>query len=104
MEIFMKTAMLFVAAAAVATPAVAQHVHEDMQAQSQAPTTPPATPPAGRGAPQGRGPQQPPIDVPWNDAIPAGTAEHAARTLKEPARADAWVDIQRARVTARSAR
>jgi carboxymethylenebutenolidase len=100
MEIFMKTAMLFVAAAAVATPAVAQHVHEDMQAQSQAPTTPPATPPAGGGAPQGRGPQQPPIDVPWNDAIPAGTAEHAARTLKESPRHGEWVDIKLADGTA----
>ncbi len=38
----------------------------------------------------------PPIDVPWNDAIPAGTAEHAARALKESPRHGEWVDIKMA--------
>jgi carboxymethylenebutenolidase len=35
----------------------------------------------------------PPIDVPWNDALPAGTAEQAARALKESTRKAEWVDI-----------
>jgi carboxymethylenebutenolidase len=38
--------------------------------------------------------QPPPIDVPWNDALPAGTAEHAARVLKESPRKGEWVDIK----------
>jgi carboxymethylenebutenolidase len=39
--------------------------------------------------------QQPaPIDVPWNDAIPPGTDEHAARALKESSRHQEWVDIK----------
>lgn len=39
--------------------------------------------------------QQPaPIDVPWNDALPPGTAEHAARALKESSRHQEWVDIK----------
>jgi hypothetical protein len=58
-----------VALAAYAVPAAAQHVHEQAQAAPQ------AGPPAGAPA---RGPQTPPIDVPWDDSIPAGTAEHAA--------------------------
>jgi carboxymethylenebutenolidase len=81
----MKREMLFVGAlacVALAVPARAQHVHE----QAQAP--PPAGPPAARG------PQTPPIDVPWNDAIPPGTAEHAARALKESPRHGEWVDIK----------
>jgi len=55
-------------------------------------------PPAGQGAagqPGGRqgggAPQPPGIDVPWNDAIPAGTADHAARALKESSRHGEWV-------------
>ena len=36
----------------------------------------------------------PPIDVPWNDAIPAGTVDHAARALKESPRHGEWVDIK----------
>jgi len=31
--------------------------------------------------------------VPWNDAIPPGTPEHAARALKESSRHGEWVDI-----------
>ncbi len=48
------------------------------------------TPPAQGGA---RGPQTPPIDVPWNDAIPPGTADHATRALAESSRHGEWVDI-----------
>lgn len=104
----MKTAMLFVASVAIATPAMAQHDHEEMRARAQAQAGPPtAAPPQGQaGAPtmaapgQGRGPQQPPIDVPWNDAIPAGTPEHAARALKESPRHGEWVDITLADGTA----
>jgi carboxymethylenebutenolidase len=62
-------------------------------AQQPAPGAAPAqpAPPAGGG---GRGgPQVPPIDVPWNDAIPAGTAEHATRALRESTRRGEWVDI-----------
>ena len=36
----------------------------------------------------------PPIDVEWNDALPAGTADHAARALKESPRHGEWVDIK----------
>ena len=87
--------MFFLAAMALAAPAMAQHVHEHMQAQSAPPATPPAQgqPPGGPGG-GGRGPQVPPIEVPWNDAIPAGTAEHAARALKESPRHGEWVDIK----------
>jgi carboxymethylenebutenolidase len=83
----MKREILSVAAiawVAFAAPAWAQHVHEMAQA---------APPQAG---PQARGPQTPPIDVPYNDAIPAGTAEHAARALKESPRHGEWADIKMA--------
>lgn len=47
-----------------------------------------------QGQARGAGmPQTPPIEVPWNDAIPAGTPEHAARALKESSRHGEWVDI-----------
>jgi carboxymethylenebutenolidase len=92
----MKRTILFVAAMALATPALAQHVHDHMQAQSAPPA---GAPPQGPGGGQ-RGPQVPPIEVPWNDAIPAGTAEHAARALKESSRHGEWVDIKMADGTA----
>jgi carboxymethylenebutenolidase len=58
-----------------------------------APQTPPAgQPPAAPGAAGGRGGPQ--IDVPWNDAIPPGTADHATRALKESSRHGEWVDIK----------
>jgi len=85
----MKRVMLFVAAMMIAAPALAQHVHEDAQAAPQA--GPPAGPPGG-----GQPPQAPPVDVPWNDAIPAGTADHAARALKESPRHGEWADIKMA--------
>lgn len=40
------------------------------------------------------------VEVPWNDALPAGTAEHAARALKESPRHQEWVDIKMADGTA----
>jgi carboxymethylenebutenolidase len=85
----MKRVTLFVAALLMAAPALAQHVHD--VAQAGAPASPPAGP-SGRG----QGPQSPPIDVPWNDAIPAGTADHAARALKESPRHGEWADIKMA--------
>ena len=33
------------------------------------------------------------VDVPWNDALPPGTADHAARALKESSRHQEWVKI-----------
>jgi len=42
------------------------------------------------------GPQAAPVEVPWNDAIAPGTAEHAARALKESSRHGEWVDIKMA--------
>jgi carboxymethylenebutenolidase len=86
----MKRKIAIVAAmgfAAYAVPAAAQHVHEQAQAAPQ------AGPPAGAPA---RGAQTPPIDVPWDDSLPAGTAEHAARALKESPRHGEWVDIKMA--------
>jgi carboxymethylenebutenolidase len=55
--------------------------------------TPPGAPAPQGAARQGGAPQVPPIDVPWNDAIPPGTADHAARALKESSRHGEWVDI-----------
>ena len=56
----------------------------------------PQTPPTGSHRPRlvraGRGGPQ--IDVPWNDAIPPGTAEHAARALKESTRHGEWADVK----------
>jgi hypothetical protein len=68
----MKSVTLFVVALAVAAPARAQHYHDQ--------SSPPPAPQRGGG------PQTPPIEVPWNDAIPAGTVDHAARALKESPR------------------
>src|SRR4051794_28674345 len=97
----MKRAIFFLAAIALATPAIAQHVHEDMQAQAGPPAgAPPQAPGGGAPGARGQGPQTPPIEVPWNDAIPAGTAEHAARALKESPRHGEWADIKMADGTA----
>lgn len=81
----MKRVLMFVAALAFAAPALAQHLHD------QAPAGPPAGGPA-----RGQTPQVPPIEVSWNDAIPAGTADHAARALKESPRHGEWADIKMA--------
>jgi carboxymethylenebutenolidase len=85
----MKRAILSLAALLLAAPGLAQHVHD------QASAGPPPTPQAGAPA-RGQAPQTPPIDVPWNDAIPAGTADHAARALKESSRHGEWADIKMA--------
>ena len=71
----MKSVSVFAAVLMVAPPAFAQHVHDQ--------NPPPAA-----------AQQAAPIEVPWNDAIPAGTAEHAARALKESPRHGEWVDIK----------
>ena len=92
----MKTAVLMVSILACAAAANAQGVvldhahmnHASIVADTQAaPGQPPAAPGGGRA-------QTPPIDVPWNDAIPAGTADHATRVLKESPRHGEWADIK----------
>jgi len=93
----MRQAPLFVVALALAAPATAQHVHPQQTPTSAAHVHEQAPP----AAPQrGGGPQTPPIEVPWNDALPAGTADHAARALKESPRHGEWVDIKLADGTA----
>jgi carboxymethylenebutenolidase len=53
----------------------------------------PATPVFAQGG--GGGAQQPPpVALQWNDAIPPGNADHAARALKESSRHGEWVDIK----------
>ena len=99
----MKVAMTLVAAMAIAAPVRAQHIHEQAP-PAAAPQhiheqAPPAQAPAAPGPGQ-RGPQTPPIDVPWNDAIPAGTVDHAAKALKDSPRHGEWVDIKMADGTA----
>jgi hypothetical protein len=100
-SVVLTVSMLAVAVSARAQQPVVDHVHmHDMQAAAQAPAAqapaapqapapgqPPAAPPAGgRGGPQ--------IEVPWNDAIPPGTPEHAARVLKESSRHGEWADVK----------
>jgi carboxymethylenebutenolidase len=119
----MKRLTMFVAALAVSVPAMAQQKTQnlkntidpmfdmmDMQAPGAGAAQAPTGAPAGRGgapgAPGGQGggggrgggggAQVPPIDVPWNDAIPAGTDALAARALKESPRHGEWVDIKKA--------
>ncbi len=92
-RVFALAATLALAATASAGQAAAQQpadIHAHLQAPAQA--APQGAPPAG---PQRGGqPQMPPIDVAWDDAIPAGTADHAARALKESSRHGEWVDIK----------
>jgi carboxymethylenebutenolidase len=38
--------------------------------------------------------QAPAVSVPWNPAVPPGTAEHAARKLQESPRHGQWIDIK----------
>lgn len=99
----MRTALLMVSMLAIAGSVDAQGVvidhahmnHGQADSQAAAPATqPPGTqPPAGPGG--GRA-QTPPIDVPWNDAIPPGIADHATRALKESPRHGEWTDIKMA--------
>jgi carboxymethylenebutenolidase len=95
----MKSAVLSLSIVALAAPAAARQA-VDHSAHVQAPTPQPpvsgqppapgqpATVPAagGRGGPQ--------VEVPWNDAIPPGIADHAARALKESSRHGEWADIK----------
>ena len=100
----MKRVVLMVSMLAIAASAGAQqaaidhsHMHDAPVAaqQTPAPTPAPATPQAP-AAPPGGGRGGPQIDVPWNDAIPPGTADHAARALKESSRHGEWADIKMA--------
>ena len=97
-SVVLTVSMLAMAASAGAQQAALDHSHmHDMQApaaqapgapQAPAPGQAPGAPGGGRGGPQ--------IDVPWNDAIPPGTAEHAARALKESSRHGEWADVKMA--------
>jgi carboxymethylenebutenolidase len=84
-----RTSVLVTLALAAGAPAFAKQTAPavaDPHAQhAQAPAAP---------APAGGQANQPPIEVPWNDALPAGTTEHAARVLKESPRKGEWVDIK----------
>ena len=51
-------------------------------------------PAAARQTPAPQQPQPAPVVLPWNDAIPPGNAEQAARALKESPRHGEWVDIK----------
>lgn len=82
-------AVVFLASVALATPAVAGQQMAGMDMDHTAMLMDDAQ---GRGGGRG-GPQTPPIDVPWNDAIPPGTNDHAARALQESSRHGEWVDI-----------
>lgn len=97
--VVLTVSMLAVAALAAAQEPAIDHSHmHDMQAPTaQAP--PAGQPPAAQqlpAAPGGAGRGGPQIDVPWNDAIPPGTAEHAARALKESPRHGEWADVKMA--------
>jgi carboxymethylenebutenolidase len=112
-----RTALFVTFALAASAPAFAQqaapapaaaadpHAHHAQPAAAPAPAPAPGQPgapatPAPGGPPMGQANQPPPIDVPWNDALPAGTAAHAARALKESTRKGEWVDIKMADGTA----
>ena len=97
----MKSVVLMVSMLAVAASAGAQqpaidhaHMHDMQAAPAQTPPAGQPTRRASRAGGAGRGGPQ--IDVPWNDAIPPGTAEHAARALKESSRQGEWADIKMA--------
>ena len=99
-SLVLAASILAVAAAAEARQAVDHsHMHDTAAgAQAPAPAAPqnpaPGQPPAAPGAGGGRGGPQ--IEVPWNDAIPPGTADHASRALKESSRHGEWADIKMA--------
>ncbi len=72
------------------------HAHMAAAAGTPQAAPPAATPqaPAPAGPQRGGQPQVAPIEVPWNDAIPPGTPDHAARALKDSSRHGEWVDIK----------
>ena len=104
----MKRVALTLAMLAISTSARAQqaavdhsaHMAEAQAPAAQTPATPPAGAPQGPGggapAPAGAGRGGPQIEVPWNDAVPPGTADHATRALKESSRHGEWVDVKMA--------
>lgn len=71
--------LIIVGSLAVAAPALAQATGTD------------ATVTAAGQRVGGRGGQA--IEVPWNDALPPGTADHATRALAESSRHGEWVNI-----------
>lgn len=71
----MKRFVLSLSVLALATPLYAQQVPPAAPVQAAPPTQ---------------------VDVPWNDALPPGTADHAARALKESSRHQEWVKIKMA--------
>jgi carboxymethylenebutenolidase len=89
----MKRVTIFLAVLALAAPALAQQ-----PTPAPTPAPPSGQVPGGRAVgtppPGGRQAGPPPIDVPYDDSIPAGTADHAARALKESPRHGEWVDIK----------
>jgi hypothetical protein len=102
-RVVLTLAMLAISASARAQQAAVDHSAHMAEAQApaaQTPATPPAGAPQGPGggapAPAGAGRGGPQIEVPWNDAVPPGTADHAARALKESSRHGEWVDVKMA--------
>lgn len=91
-----RSRILFVAATlAIAAPAWAQNDMHAMHAVAPAEASVDQAQAPAQGQARGGGaPQAPPVDVPWNDAIAPGTADHAARALKESPRHGEWVDIK----------
>ena len=77
------TRVLFVLGLVVwaAVPAFARQAPDSHQHHEPAMALALAADQRGGGAPQAA-----PVEVPWNDAIAPGTAEHAARALKESPR------------------
>jgi carboxymethylenebutenolidase len=65
-----------------------------LHAQQPAAPAAGAAPGGGGGGARGGGaPAVPPIEVAWDDSIPAGTADHATRQMAETKRKGEWVDI-----------
>ena len=103
-SVFVTMAVLALAAPAGAQQAPMDHSAHMMEMQQAQPPAAPQAPPSGQvpgtvsgvgGAPQGAGGRGgPQIDVPWNDAIPPGTADHATRALKESSRHGEWADVK----------
>jgi len=98
-RVVLAAAVLTCASSVSAQQAAVDHSAHMREAQAapaaaapQAPQTPPATPAAPAAPGGGRGGPQ--IEVPWNDALPPGTADHAARALKESSRHGEWADIK----------
>jgi carboxymethylenebutenolidase len=102
----MRAIVLAGAVLALASPVAAQqaidhaHMHDVAVAQAPAAGQTPASQPPAPGqppaAPAGGGRGGPQIEVPWNDAVPPGTADHAARALKESSRHGEWADVKMA--------